>query len=176
MFYRALLVALTLSVSVTRAETPACDTHCKIETLLTRTVGVRLDRKVTLKGLRKLAALKSERTSTRPNANYPAQNDTLYALAFDGLVVRAAVTPEEMVLVEWMEVTGGKFALPFGLRLGQTPQQVEEILGKPDRVGRGTIKNGQELIYSNEEHTESATFVVRNGKLKAVIWDFGGGD
>jgi hypothetical protein len=155
-----------------------CDTHCKVQALLNRPVGIRLDKRVTLKGLKKIARVISDRTAERPNPNYPGQSDTVHDIAYDGLVVRAAVTPENVVLVEWIQQTGRKYPLPFGLKLGplENPKEVQAILGAPDRTRRGTVRNGEQLVYFNEEKTESVTFVLQRGALKAINWNYGGAD
>src|SRR5436190_23638281 len=106
---RALALFLLLALSPAQAADVTCDTHCKVDALLKRPAGIRLDKRVTLKGLKKLAKVISDRTEARPNPNFRGLSDTVHAIAYDGLIVRAAVTPENTVLVEWIQQTGTKF-------------------------------------------------------------------
>jgi hypothetical protein len=178
MLVRALCVFLLFALAPAHAQDATCDAHCKIDALLNRPAGIRLDKRITLKALKKFAPVISERTETRPNPNFPGQNDTIHAIAYEGLIVRAAVTPENRVLVEWVQQTGRKYPLPYGLKLGplENPREVQAVLGMPDRVRRGTVRNGEQLVYSNEEKTESVTFVLQGGALKAINWNYGGAD
>jgi len=177
MLFRAFLSTLVIAAfSVAAPAEPSCtDKRCRVEWLLKRPAGIALDKKLSLARLKKLAHIVSDRSEVRPNPNYPGENDEIHSIAFDGLCLHATVTPEKAVLVDWVELTGKKFALPFGLKLGllENPKEVQAVMGEPDRVGRGTLRNAQQLIYYNQERTESVTFVLRGGALKAIIWNYG---
>jgi hypothetical protein len=178
MFARTLTLALLLSFTLeSSASAATCDRHCKIDALFAKNVGIVLDKPVTLAAIRKLGKVKADNLQQRPNPNYPAKNDTVHHLAIDGgLFVHAAVTPEHAVIVERIQLTNPKIRLPFNLAIGATPAVITKTLGTPDQTRTGAIKNGEELVYLNTEQTETLTFAVQDGTLKAVIWDFTPGD
>src|SRR4051794_26941552 len=117
MFARPLSFALLLSFSLTSIVSAAtCNTHCKVDALFAKNVGIALDKPVTLDAIRKLGKVKADNLQQRPNPNYPGKNDTVHHLAFEGgLFVHAAVTPERAVIVERIQLTNPKIRLPFNL-------------------------------------------------------------
>ena len=160
------------------ADPHPCATACEVQKFIDRNVGVKLDRPVTIDELRKFAPLLSEDTIKAANPQGDARGDTIHALHYAGLTIRAEETPEGNVLVQEIDLTGGAYRMAFNIKLGKIggSHDIDFVLGPPAETHPDASGTGIDWVYRNLEGTQSATFVRSDDAILSVHWDFSGGD
>ena len=155
-----------------------CAASCEVQRFLDQNVGVKMNRPVTLDELRKFAPLISDDAVKVANPQGDERGDTIHALHFEGLTLRAEVTPEGNVLVQEIDLTGGAYRMAFNIKLGKIagPHDIDFVLGAPAETHPDASGKGTDWIYRNLEGTASVTFVRTDNAISSVHWDFSGGD
>jgi hypothetical protein len=155
-----------------------CAASCEVQRFLDQNVGVKMNRPLTLDELRKFAPLTSDDTVKVANPLGDVRGDTIHALHFEGLTLRAEVTPEGNVLVQEIDLTGGAYRMAFNIKLGKIagPHDIDFVLGAPAETHPDASGRGTDWVYRNLEGTASVTFVRTDTAILSVHWDFSGGD
>jgi len=156
------------------ADPHPCAQQCEIQRFLDQNIGIHLDRPMTLVELRKFAHVLSETTS---KYGASALADTIHEFKYAGLVVRVQLTAENTVLVETIDLTGGPYRMPFGIKLGRIdgPHDIDFVLGQPAQTKQDAGKP-MKWIYHNLEGTAQVTFERQDNAIVAVHWDYSAGD
>lgn len=156
------------------ADPHPCAQQCEIQRFLDQNIGIHLDRPMTLVELRKFAHVLSETTS---KYGASALADTIHEFKYAGLVVRVQLTAENTVLVETIDLTGGPYRMPFGIKLGRIdgPHDIDFVLGQPAQTKQDAGKPTK-WIYHNLEGTAQVTFERHDNAIVAVHWDYSAGD
>ncbi len=173
---RSIFFALAVGLfgaGIAAAEPQSCDAACKVQMLLDKNVGIAVDRAVTLDELRRFAPVVRETTS-KIDAVTPG--NSAHRFEYAGLVVAVEVTAENNVIVQAIDLTGGKFQLPYGLKVGKIDRAHDPgvVLGPP--AEKQAVAKGEMWIYRNLEQTMAVAFERSGAAIVAVHWDFAAAD
>ncbi|MFI5310872.1 MAG: hypothetical protein ACHQQ3_06535 [Gemmatimonadales bacterium] len=140
---------------------------------LARNIG--LTPPLTLAKLRRFAKLEGDSATPVANAHVAGQVDRVHELRYPGLTVRAYVPATGPVLLQRIEVTSARYALPNKLTLGKsTFDDVQFALGLAkdiQHIGDGSSR----WRYDNAEGTASVIFEFEaepSRRIRRVEWRY----
>jgi hypothetical protein len=110
---------------------------------------------------RKLGKVIREDVEYRDSEYAPGQKLEIRSLQFDGLQIDGWVDEQKKLRINTVKVTHPRWRVRDGLGVGASIQQLDRILGYPDK------RTGDVLQYSGE--TETAEFTVRHGRIVQVL-------
>jgi hypothetical protein len=85
-------------------------------------------------------------------------------LGYPGLVVDVL----DSGAVRRVRITGPGRALPYGLDVGTTAAEVQRVLGEPQG------QSDRHLMYLNVDGLpDTASFYLRDGRVRLIEWDYG---
>jgi hypothetical protein len=165
-------VTMTAAGPAAAASLVACDTRCKVQIVIDRNVGIPVDRPLSLEILRKFAPVLRESSKQVPDW----EGHTIHVIEYTGLVVTAISQPDDSVLLQSIDFSGGNYYMALGIKLGKIEgPDLDVRLGPPAETHRYPGKPLQ-WVYTNLEQTEVLTFDRTEDAILAVHWDFTPGD
>jgi hypothetical protein len=144
-----------------------CEAACEVGRFIDLNLGL-TQRPLTLGDLQHFAKLQSDTPK-------PAEGGgTLHELVYPGLRLRVYAPTSGAVLVEQIAVDGSAYKLPFGLKLGAGPADLESLLG-PATEMKPTPPEQMRWVYRNSEGTAWVAFdIEKDTAITSVEWHFGG--
>lgn len=109
-------------------------------------------------------------TSEREVANlhYPDRTDLIRELEYPGLSSTVyRVTEDRKEIVTGVTITGSRYKLRWGLKVGSSIADITTVLGPPTEETAGMA-----TWVAGEEAPSSVSFYFRNGTVYKIVWNF----
>ena len=106
-----------------------------------------------------------------PNIHNPNVMDRIYKLVYTGLEVEIYEAPQTGMEFLWSVVlTRDMPHITDGIRMGDTPETIEGVLGIPDEETTDiyTYRYGE----SDNSGTDTLTFTFEKGSLVEICWEY----